>query len=128
MFHWRTEAKVPTLKISINTVLLNTVNNQLIQHGEFTRPLAIVRPRGKDFNEDLKAEQLRQVKRPILVINPAKGQIIHRAKTEEEIKRFIETDLVKNGKLEKMPIGTELQILKSNQNIWFQLLWDSFAL
>ena len=113
MFHWRTDTKVPTLEIPINTALLNTVNNQLIQQGQFTRSVAISRPRGKDFNEDLKAEYLRQVKRPILLIHPAKGQIIHRAKTEEDARQYIEKELLKTSRLASMPIGTELRLVKT---------------
>ena len=116
MFHWRKDMKVPTLEIPINTAILNTVNNQLIQQGQFTRSVAIARPRGKDFNEDLKAERLRQVKRPILIINPAKGQILHRAKNEDEARQFIEKETVKIGKLGALPTGTELFILKTNAN------------
>ncbi|MFD2935404.1 toprim domain-containing protein [Spirosoma flavum] len=112
MFHWRTDTKVPTLEIPLNTALLNTVNNQLIHQGQFSRSVAIVRPRGKDFNEDLKAEQLRQLKRPVLLINPAKGQIVNRFSTEEDARQFIEKDLTKK----LLPIGTELQVLKAGPN------------
>ena len=112
MFHWRTDTKVPTLEIPLNTALLNTVNNQLIQQGQFSRSVAIVRPRGKDFNEDLKVEQLRQLKRPVLLINPAKGQIVNRFSTEEDARQFIEKDLTKK----LLPIGTELQVLKAGPN------------
>lgn len=116
MFHWRKDAKIPTLEIPINTTLLNTINNQLIQQGQFSYSVAIARPRGKDFNEDLKAEQLRQVKRPILVVNPDKNQIIHRAKTEENVRQYIEKELIKRGNLEAMPVSTELYIIKTNPN------------
>ncbi|WP_338877313.1 toprim domain-containing protein (plasmid) [Spirosoma sp. SC4-14] len=116
MFFWRNGATIPTLEIPINTALLNTVNNQLIQHGQFTRSVSIARPRGKDFNEDLKAEQLRQVKRPLLFINPVKNQIVNRFATEEDARQYIEKELIKKGKLEAMPIGTELRILKTNPN------------
>ncbi|QHV95610.1 toprim domain-containing protein [Spirosoma endbachense] len=108
MFQWRAETNVPTLEIPINTALLNTVTNQLIQYGQFTRSVAIVRPRGKDFNEDLKAEQLRQVKRPLLLINDAKGQIVNRFATEDEARQFIENELTKKT----MSIGTELHLLE----------------
>jgi hypothetical protein len=112
IFHWRQKATVPTLEIPINTMLLNSVNNLLLQHGQFSCSLAIARPRGKDFNEDLKAEYLRQVKRPILLIIPEKGQILHRAKTEEEAWQFLEKNLVK--KAASLPVGTELQLIKTN--------------
>lgn len=116
MLTWKPAATVPTLEIPINTALLNTVNNLLIQHGEFTRSVAIARPRGKDYNEDLKAEHLRQVKRPILIINQTKGQVMHRTRTEEEARQFIDKDLLKSGKLDAMPVGTHLRILKTNPN------------
>lgn len=116
MFHWRKDTTVPTLEIPLNTALLNTVNNQLIQHGQFTHSVGIIRPRGKDFNEDLKAEQLRQVKRPILLINPVRGQILNRFATEEEARQFVEKDLLKSGKQETLPVGSELRLLKTNLN------------
>jgi hypothetical protein len=112
MFHWRSDTKVPTLEVPINTAILNTVNNQLLQHGEFSRSVAIVRPRGKDFNEDLKAEHLRQLKRPILIINREKEQIVGRFATEEAARLFIEKDLPKKA----LPVGSELQILKVGPN------------
>lgn len=116
MLFWRANASVPTLEIPINTALLNTVNNLLIQQGQFSCAVAITRPRGKDFNEDLKTEHLRQVKRPILIINPAKGQILHRAKNEDEARQFIEKETVNSGKLGALPTGTELLILKTSAN------------
>ncbi|CCH57583.1 hypothetical protein BN8_p06772 (plasmid) [Fibrisoma limi BUZ 3] len=112
MFHWRGDTKVPTLEIPINTAILNTVNNHLIQHGQFSRSVAIARPRGKDFNEDLKAEQLRQVKRPILIINQEKGQVVGRFASEEAARLYIEKDLPKKA----LPVGTELQIVKAGPN------------
>lgn len=116
MLTWRANATVPTLEIPINTALLNTVNNLLIQQGQFSCSVAIARPRGKDFNEDLKAEHLRRIKRPILIINPTKGQILHRAKNEDETRQFIEKEMVKSGKLGTMPVGTELRMLKTTPN------------
>ncbi|MVM42211.1 hypothetical protein GO730_38560 [Spirosoma sp. HMF3257] len=113
MFHWVKGATVPTLEIPINTALLNSVNNLLIQYGQFSRSLAITRPRGKDFNEDLKAEQLRQIKRPILLINPGNGQVVDRFATEKEAFQFVEKDIIKAKKWKTIPIGTELQILKT---------------
>ena len=118
MFFWKQNSAVPTLEIPLNTVLLNTVNNMLIQHGQFSLSVGIARPRGKDFNEDLKAECVRQIKRPILIVNPAKGQIMYRAKTEEDARQWIEKE-IKNGRLAGLPAGSELQIIKTNPNQLF---------
>lgn len=112
MFHWRADTKVPTIEIPINTAILNTVNNLLIQQGHFSRSVAIVRPRGKDFNEDLKAEQLRQVKRPVLLINPEKGQIVSRFATEDDVRQFIEKELAKKA----LQLGDKLKVLKVDPN------------
>ena len=112
MFHWRANASVSTLEIPLNTALLNTVNTLLIEQGQFACSVAIVRPRGKDFNEDLKGELLRQVKRPILLVNAERGQILHRAKNEEAARLFIEREL-KSGRLANQPVGTHLKLIKT---------------
>lgn len=116
MFQWRANATVPTLEIPINTALLNTVNTLLIEHGQFACSVAIARPRGKDFNEDLKEELLRQVKRPILLINPERGQILHRAKNEEAARLYIEKEMKARGRLATLPIGTNLKLVKTKAN------------
>ena len=116
MFRWREKATVPTLEIPLKTVLLNTVNAVLLEEGQFGCAVGIVRPRGKDFNDDLKEELLRQVKRPLLLVNVERNQVVFRAKDEDTARQFIERELKAGGKLAGLRAGTTLTLVKSNPN------------